>query len=110
MSTLPNRCLSSTTFDVETVTIRRPRRGEVTGGGPGSAGPTAAGGNAGRARAKALRAWRFATRLDWRKPIAVHLSYELRPDPVVVVRARGHVQRYPWDTAILDILSDIANR
>jgi hypothetical protein len=57
-----------------------------------------------------LRAWRFATRLDWRKPTSVTLRYLHAPDPQVEVKARGHSQRYPWDTAILDILADVCNR
>lgn len=58
----------------------------------------------------ALRAWRFATRTDWRKPTTVTLRYLHGPDPKVEVRARGHVDRYAWDTAVLDILADICNR
>jgi hypothetical protein len=110
MSTLPNECLSSTTYDVEVVKIKRPRRAQV----PSASEASTAGGSIeltpGRQRAKALRAWRFAKRLAWRKPVDLKVHVSTGNDPMVIVRARGHVQRYPWDTAILDIISDVCNR
>ena len=102
MSTLPHTCLSSTTFETEEVKIKRPVRAGVAA--RAQRVPLAGG------RGRFMRAWRFAKRLDWRKPITVQLRYVHAPDPQVEVRARGHVDRYPWDTAVLDILADVCNR
>jgi hypothetical protein len=102
MSTLPNTRLSSTTYDVEIVKIRRPVRAK---------------GTAAEGVVKALspdrrigRPWRVLKRLDWRQKTAVVLRYKHGDDPRVEVTARGYTTSYPWDTAILDILRDITNR
>jgi hypothetical protein len=103
MSTLPNRCLSSTTFLVEEVKIRRPARAQVS-----SAAGTAFAGVG--LRPTPLRGWRGLKRLDWRKWTGVRLRYQHGRDPYVIVNARGREWAYTWDTAILDILRDVANR
>jgi len=103
MSTLPNTCLSSTTLPVEHVKIRRPARARRDSAEGTTVEKVIPGGRAGRA-------WRFAERLDWRKPTTVKLRYVHGRDPGVEVRARGHVQIYPWDSAVLDILADVCNR
>lgn len=104
MSTLPNRCLSSTTFAVEEVKIRRPagpkaQRERSEHRSPGVA-----------VSATPLRGWRGLKRLDWRKPVPMRLRYSHGRDPYVVVEARGREWAYPWDMAVLDILRDVANR
>jgi hypothetical protein len=102
MSTLPHRCLSSTTFVVEEVKIRRPVRAKGH-----SAEGTASGVGLGPRRS---RGWRNLSRLDWRKRQGMTLRYVHAPDPKVVVSARGQEWSYPWDTAVLDILADVCNR
>lgn len=94
MSTAPNVRLSSTTYEVEEVKIRRPRRAQ------------------GRSvsEANSLRGWRRLPRLDWRKPTGLRMRYVHGPDPKVEVEARGRVFRYDWDVAILDVLRDVTNR
>lgn len=103
MSTLPNRCLSSTTFYWEDVKIRRPVRatGETAGASrqasPVDPRPT-------------LKGWRGLKRLDWRRWQGMRLRYSHGRDPHVIVSARGREWSYAWDTAVLDILRDVANR
>jgi hypothetical protein len=103
MSTLPNRCLSSTTFDVEEVKIRRPARAK----GSSAAGTAFRGVALG---ATPLRGWRGLKRLDWRKWTGVRIRYSHGRDPHVIVNARGREWAYAWDTAVLDILRDVTNR
>lgn len=103
MSTLPNRCLSSTTFTIEEVKIRRPARAQVS-----SAAGTASGqrqtGNGDR------RGFRGLKRLDWRRWQGMRLRYSHGSDPHVIVNARGREWSYAWDTAVLDILRDVTGR
>lgn len=103
MSTLPNRCLSSTTFPVEEVKIRRPARatgnsaaGTLSASVPGTGTPS--------------RGWRGLKRLDWRRWQGLRIRYSHGRDPHVVVNARGREWSYAWDTAVLDILRDVTNR
>lgn len=111
MSTLPNISLSSTTFDVEEVKIRRPRRAKsATAAGRPSALPDAEKPGAANWSPKPTRGWRNLTRLDWRRPQGMTLQYRHGDDPQVVVKARGREWSYPWDTAVLDILRDVTNR
>lgn len=103
MSTYPNGRLSSTTFEVETVKIRRPVRAKSTApqaplSGVPSGNPTP------------LRGWHGLKRLDWRKWQGMRVRYSHGQDPHVVVSARGREWAYPWDTAIIDIVRDVANR
>lgn len=94
MSILPNIRLTSTTFEIEEVKIRRPVRAQGTAA------------NAVSPR----RGWRGLTRLDWRRPVGMKLRYIHGAHPTVEVEARGRTWRYDWDVAILEILSDVANR
>jgi hypothetical protein len=96
MSTLPHVCSTSTTYPVESVTIRRPRRAIVKG-------PE-------RSEDSTPRGWRGLKRLDWRKWQGMRLRYYHGQDPHVVVNARGREWSYPWDTAVLDILRDVTGR
>lgn len=98
MSTLPNLRLSSTTFETETVKITRPRRAQSDRVSEANSTPGPA------------RGWRGLARLDWRKRVGVRLSYVHGPDPKVRVEARGREWLYDWDVALLDVLSDVANR
>lgn len=102
MSTLPNACLSSTTFEVEEVKIKRPVRDKGTAGGSAKADRPPQSGPA--------RGWRSLSRLDWRKWQGMRLRYVHTPDPKVVVNARGREWSFDWDTAILDVLRDVTNR
>jgi len=91
---------ASTTFETETVIIRRPRRakGQRAGGAPtASTGGT-------------QRGWRGLRRLDWRQPLWIKVRYRHGSQPFVVVECRGREWAYPWDTAILDIVRDVNNR
>jgi hypothetical protein len=103
MSVYPNGRLSSTTFVVEEVKIRRPVRAKGTGAegdhdrGVGLAPRSKAG-------------WRGLKRLDWRRWQGMRLRYSHGADPHVVVSARGREWSFTWDTAILDVLRDVANR
>lgn len=103
MSTLPNRCLSSTTFEVEEVKIRRPARAQreqpARGGSRAPSDPRAA-----------LKGWRGLTRKDWRRWQGMRVRYSHGADPHVIVNARGREWSYAWDTAVLDILRDVCNR
>lgn len=98
MSIIPNLRSSSTTFELETVKIRRPRRAQEHRVSAANS-MTALG-----------RGWRGLARLDWRKPVKVTLHYSGGSEPHVVVRARGREWAYAWDTALLDVLADVANR
>lgn len=86
--------LVSTTYELEDVKIRRPRRGQ------------------GRSvsEANSTRGWRGLARLDWRKPITVTMRYQHGAEPYVEVRCRGRSYAYPWDVSILDVLRDVNNR
>jgi hypothetical protein len=102
MSTLPNARLSSTTFEVETVKIKRPVRAK---------GPSAEGTASGVGlRPTAGRGWRNLKRLDWRRWQGMRLRYVHAPDPKVIVNARGREWTYDWDVALLDVLADVCNR
>jgi len=103
LSTYPNRCLSSTTFVVEEVKIRRPARAQRHS----AEGATLRGVALG---ATPPRGWRGLKRLDWRKWTGMRLRYSHGRDPHVIVNARGREYAYAWDTAVLDILRDVANR
>lgn len=96
MSNIANRRLSSTTFEVEEVKIRRPVRAK------------------GKQRARAAQAsplgWRGLSRKDWRAWQGVRLRYSHGANPCVIVNARGREWAYYWDTAVLDILRDVCNR
>lgn len=94
MSILPNIRFTSTTYEVEEVKIRRPRRAQ---------------GDSGRAQ-RGLRGWRGMPRLDWRKPVGVRLSYSGGSHPMVKVEARGREWLYDWDVALLDVLRDVTSR
>jgi len=98
VSVTPNVRLSSTTFELEEVKIRRPRRGQ---GNRVSAANTLV---------SSSRGWRRLARLDWRKPVGVRLSYSGGANPMVRVEARGREWLYDWDVALLDVLSDVCNR
>jgi len=94
LSILPNMHLSSTTYVVEEVKIRRPRRAQ---------GAAVSGANV-------ARGWRGLTRLDWRKRTHMTLEYVHGAHPRVKVTARGREWLYDWDQAVLDILRDVCNR
>ena len=94
MSILPNVRLTSTTYEVEEVKIRRPVRAKGTA----------------LSEAKPRRGWRHLARLDWRKPVGVRLSYRHGAHPTVLVEARGSQWVYDWDVPILEVLEDVANR
>jgi len=94
MSIAPNVRLSSTTYVVEEVKIRRPARAK---GIRVSA-------------ANSLRGWRGLPRLDWRKPMGLRVTYVHGSNPRVKVEARGREWLYDWDVALLDVLADVANR
>jgi hypothetical protein len=103
MSTYPNRCLSSTTYAVEEVKIRRPARAQREQPARGASRAPSLGLATGRG-------WRGLKRLDWRRWQGLRIRYSHGRDPHVVVNARGREWSYAWDTAILDILRDVANR
>lgn len=103
MSTYPNKCLTSTTFVVEEVKIRRPVRAKGAAAEGHVSGGVAL-------RATVGRGWRGLKRQDWRKWNGMRLRYQHGADPQVVVNARGREWAYPWDTAILDVLRDVTNR
>lgn len=98
MSVFPITRSTSTTYTTEDVKIRRPagHRGDRVSEANSSAQPR--------------RGWRGLSRLDWRRPVAVRISYVNGPHPRVKVEARGREWLYDWDVAVLDILSDVANR
>lgn len=98
MSILPNMRLVSTTFETETVKITRPRRGQ--GHRVSEANSTS----------QPRRGWRGLSRLNWSQPIGVRLRYVGGSHPRIEVNARGRVWLYDWDVALLDVLSDVANR
>lgn len=102
MSTLPHRCLSSTTFVTEEVKIKRPVRAKVTGRQDAEGGPSAP--------PVVPAGWRRLRRLDWRRFVGVRLQYVHGADPKVRVFARGCEWTYAWDTAVLDVLADVCNR
>ena len=101
MSTLPNMCLGSTTFEPETVKIKRPRRAQSA---------AAEGVLSAFKSSPVPRGWRKLARLDWRKAQSVRIRYSGGSDPHVVVQARGAEWSYPWDTCLLDVLADVCNR
>ena len=103
MSTLPNRCLSSTTYEVEEVKIRRPVRAK----GSAAAGVRSPGV---AVSATPSRGWRGLKRLAWRRWQGIRLRYHHAPDPRVIVSARGREWSYAWDTALLDVLRDVTQR
>ena len=98
MSTLPNVRFSSTTYVIEEVKIRRPRRAQGDRVSEANSAP------------RPTRGWRSLGRLDWRKPVGVRLTYIHGADPRVRVEARGRTWDYDWDVALLDVLSDVTNR
>lgn len=101
MSTLPNVRLSSTTYDVEYVKIKRPRRAQRDSANAVSTAPSTP---------AVRRGWFGLPRLDWRRKQGIRLSYVHGADPRVKVEARGREWLYDWDTAVLDILADVCNR
>lgn len=98
MSIIPNIRLSSTTYPVEEVKIRRPRRAQSDRVSEANS------------LSQPRRGWRGLSRLDWRRPVGVRLSYVSGSHPRVKVEARGREWLYDWDVALLDVLSDVANR
>lgn len=101
MSTQPNTHLSSTTYAVEEVIIRRPA---------GPKGQRRSSPEAGSAPLRFARGWRGLPRKDWRLPQGMTLRYVHGVDPKVEVYARGRTWSFDWDTAVLDILSAVTNR
>jgi hypothetical protein len=91
MSTLPNVRTTSTTFEVETVKIRRPVRAKESVRSSG-------------------RGWWGLPRRDWRRPVTLQVQYRHGADPKVKVTARGREWVYDWDVALLDVVSDVNNR
>lgn len=94
MSILPNVRLTSTTYELEEVKIRRPRRAQGRS----------------MSEANSIRGWRGLTRLDWRRKQHLTMRYVHGSHPRVEVEARGRIYVYDWDVAVLDILRDITNR
>lgn len=95
--------LSSTTYDVEEVIIRRPAGPRGTAGARRTPSPV------GRPLGT-LGGWRGLKRLDWRRWQGLRVRYSHGQCPYVIVNARGREWAYPWDTAVLDILRDVTNR